>query len=92
MAMKSTPGRAPGKKSLLDLYNMNKVTPETIAYAAIIVSHLLLHTIIKTLIRFSSVGTSSTPKSPGQYKMAVFTLTSFSKTSSNSLMIKNGLM
>jgi hypothetical protein len=37
--MKTTPGKAPGKKSLADLYDITEVTPATIAYAAVLVSH-----------------------------------------------------
>jgi hypothetical protein len=38
--MKATPGKAPGKKCVAELYDMTDVTPETIAYAAVLVSHL----------------------------------------------------
>ena len=36
-AMKSTPGKTPGKKCLADLHHMTKVTPGNIAYAAVLV-------------------------------------------------------
>jgi len=39
--MKNTPGKAPGKKSLSDLYGLNEVTPETIGYAAVMCRHVL---------------------------------------------------
>ena len=39
MAMKTTPGKAPGKKCLADLYDMTEVTPATIAYMVVLVNH-----------------------------------------------------
>jgi len=35
--MKSTPGKAPGKKCLADIYGMKEVTPVTIVYMAVVV-------------------------------------------------------
>jgi hypothetical protein len=32
-----TPGKMPGKKTVSELYDIAKVTPETIAYAAVMV-------------------------------------------------------
>jgi hypothetical protein len=37
-ALKATAGKAPGKKCLADIYNVSQVTPETIAYVAVLVS------------------------------------------------------
>jgi len=42
--MKATPGKAPGKKCVAELYDMTEVTPETIAYTAVLVScHFFKH-------------------------------------------------
>ena len=38
--MKATPGKSPGKKSLSDMYDMNEATPESIGYAAVMVSQV----------------------------------------------------
>ncbi|KAI0288891.1 hypothetical protein BC826DRAFT_915268, partial [Russula brevipes] len=40
-ALKKSPGKSPGKKSKADLYGITKVTPENIAYAAILCRHIL---------------------------------------------------
>jgi len=40
-ALKKSPGKSPGKKSKADLYDITKVTPENIAYTAILCRHIL---------------------------------------------------
>ncbi|KAI0278902.1 hypothetical protein BC826DRAFT_926532, partial [Russula brevipes] len=39
-ALKNTPGKMPGKRTVAELYDI-KLTPETIAYAAIMCRHVL---------------------------------------------------
>jgi hypothetical protein len=46
MALKATPGKAAGKKSLADLYNMTEVLPEYIAYVAVLVRALRFYAFV----------------------------------------------
>jgi hypothetical protein len=46
MALKATPGKAAGKKSLTDLYNMMEVLPEYIAYVAVLVHALQFYVFV----------------------------------------------
>ena len=46
MALKVTPGKAAGKKSLADLYNMTEVLPEYIAYVAVLVRALRFYAFV----------------------------------------------
>ena len=41
--MKLTQGKSPGKRCIVQIYDMKEVTPETIAYIAVLVSCLLSH-------------------------------------------------
>ena len=36
--MKATPGLSSGNKTIMDIYHMTSITPQNIAYAAVLVS------------------------------------------------------